>query len=94
MSSRHLLDVNTFNFLTGQIKWEKNIGVPPIPFTGIPFTTEGSTTYQCVFGPKRAKMSKENHDADEDDVSFTVKPNRPFRCRRQKRRWSICRFFP
>ena len=43
---------HTVHFL-GQIKWEKNIGIPKIPFTGVPFTTQGGTLYQCVHGPKR-----------------------------------------
>jgi len=46
----------------GQIKWQKNLGVPPIPFTGTPFTTEGSTTYQCIFGPKRIPAKKQFDD--------------------------------
>ena len=53
-----------FYIAIGQIKWEKNIGIPPIPFTGVPFTTEGSTTYQCIYGPKRNKI-KENGEEEE-----------------------------
>ena len=34
-------------------KMGKNIGIPKIPFTGVPFTTQGGTLYQCVHGPKR-----------------------------------------
>jgi len=51
-----------FRIIIGQIKWEKNIGIPPIPFTGVPFTTEGSTTYQCIYGPKRNKIKEEEEE--------------------------------
>ncbi|XP_057290686.1 uncharacterized protein LOC130613345 isoform X2 [Hydractinia symbiolongicarpus] len=74
----------------GQIKWEKNIGIPPIPFTGVPFTTEGSTTYQCIYGPKRSKMNlptgqKENTD-DEIHQIETYGPKRRKSSRESKKK--------
>ena len=72
---------------TGPLRWEYDLGKPPIPFVGIPFCIIGNTHYQCFYASPdirtlRNKQRKEEigvqhqqqqkHNDDEEDDSGNI----------------------
>ena len=52
----------------GQIIWESQKGIPPIPFTRVPFSVQGITTFVCVHGRQKDKYVKKKKKREEKPI--------------------------